>query len=101
MTYIENVDFTFVNPNDIEYFDTSYIINYHNDKMDYIVYANCEQDALDALIDFLVAREETGLLYTREIIEEWNDDIDDYVSAGNEGRYYVCTAYLRITKRED
>ena len=63
----------------------------------YIVNANCEQDALDYLIDYLEEEEHDALLMsTEEMIEaEEEGFLEEYPSGGNHGRY-IYTHNLRI-----
>jgi hypothetical protein len=54
----------------------------------YYVIADCEQDALDILIDYCEERNYQGYFYTDEDLEEMTqEEQDDLLIAGNHCRY--------------
>lgn len=81
---MENVEI--VNNDDRQYFDNAYAVSIYNyDSMMYGVYANCEQDALDVVVDYLESEGKTGLFYDLDEVEEMEKDgyADMFVVAGN------------------
>ena len=81
---MENVEI--VNDSDYQYFDSAYKVSVHNyDNQWYGVYANCEQDALDEVVDYLESQGKTGVFYTHEEVIECEKDgyVDMFITAGN------------------
>ncbi len=89
-----------INTNDRKYFNNLYKISLYNYSDNYyLVYANCEQDALDILVDHLEEIKENGHIYTYEQLLNYGMtelEIDtNYVSCGNYCNY-VSIEHLQI-----
>ena len=88
-----------VNPNDSDYYDKVFKISLYNyDNIFFYILGNCEQDALDILIDLLESKGETGHL--NKIIELEKDYSEEeiensFVVAGN-SCYYINSEHLFI-----
>ena len=86
-------DETIIYPNVDEYKESfwkhDYKITYTVHGIIFIVNANCAQEAIDCMIDYIEDKGPEGyLLSDDEIIELENDGyLDDYISGGNHGRY--------------
>lgn len=81
---MENVEV--INKDDFKYFDGAYKVSIHmyDDKY-FGVYADCEQDALDRVVDYLEETSRTGLFYDLQEVEEMEKEgySDMFVVAGN------------------
>lgn len=76
-----------INPQDLDFADKIFKISLNNyNNAFYYIISDCEQDALDALVDYLESKRETGYLaqmselinfYTEEEIE------NSFITAGN------------------
>ena len=89
-----------INLNDRKYSNNLYKISLYNYSSNYdLVYANCEQDALDILVDHLEEIKENGHIYTYEQLLNYGMtelEIDNnYVSCGNYS-HYVNVEHLNI-----
>ena len=76
---------TIVNPDDYQehFWKNNYRILVSREGIEYIVNADCEQDAIDELIDYLEVNA-PGLLWSREEEQE-QDFLEEYIS----GRSYL------------
>jgi hypothetical protein len=75
-----------VNKDDFKYFDHAYKVSVHMYDNHYFgVYADCEQDALDRVVDYLEEKELTGYFYDQEEREELEKEghEDIFIVAGN------------------
>jgi hypothetical protein len=93
---MENVEI--VNESDYKYFDSAYIVSVYAYSNEWFgVYANCEQDALDLVVDYLVSDNRTGFIYTPEEVLECEKDgfVDMFIVAGNEC-YSLDVEHLQI-----
>ena len=88
----------FVNPDDIKesFWKRDYLIQITRFGIPFIVNADCEQDAIDEIIDYIEAMKWDGLLL------DYNDSDDlemiesgDYICGGNHSRY-LSTYHIRI-----
>lgn len=81
---MENVEV--LNKDDFQYFDNAYKVSLHNyDNKWFGVYASCEQDALDIVVDHLEEKGLTGYFYNMQEREELEKDghEDMFIVAGN------------------
>jgi hypothetical protein len=87
-----------INPNDAEIWSNLYRIHTHEFDTDgYLVFADCEQSALDELVDHLKkSGQHEGLFYTREEEDQEEKDGNELVRAGNEGTAINFADSLRI-----
>jgi hypothetical protein len=81
-----------VNPNDYEekFWKHNYLISLHN-AGEYLVNADCEQDAIDYLIDYCEEKY-PGLIMSREEEEE-EEFLEEYIMGGNHGFYLNVPAH--------
>lgn len=88
-------------PNKADYDEKFWKHNYKilltEQGIEFIVNADCEQDAIDYVIDEC-EENHPGLIMSREEEEE-EDFLDDYISGGNHGRY-LNTFYIHIEEIE-
>ena len=87
-----------VNPDDIKesFWNSTYLIWVTAQGILFLVNADCEQDAIDEMIDYIESMKWDGLLL------DYNDSDDmemiesgDYICGGNHGRY-LSTYHIRI-----
>jgi len=93
-------EFNLVNPDDIlnSFWDNTYLIHLTSQNILFVVNADCEQDAIDEMIDYIESMQWEGLLL------DYNDPDDlemiesgNYICGGNHGRY-LSTYHIRIEK---
>lgn len=87
-----------LNPNDIAFYDKVYHveIGYYY-SISTVVYADCEQDALDVLIDSLDKELTPGYFLNESDTEE--AELGEFISGGNNGAYLSFTNdEMRITE---
>ena len=58
----------------------------------------CEQDAVDKMIDFIEFCGDTGFFLTQDEIDSGEYGEDEYVVGGNHGRYLHHHGYFEITE---
>lgn len=92
-------DVTVINPTDhkTSFWRNNYRIALSAQGIEYLVNADCTQDAIDELIDWLEDNA-PGLLWDREEEAE-QEFLGDYISGGNHGRY-LSTLNVLITKED-
>jgi len=85
----ENVEV--VNPYDIKFYNKAYLVSLHNyDQHFFGVYANCEGDALDMVVDHLDKIGNDSYFYTLHDAMEYKRDGDSFITAGNFSRWLDC-----------
>lgn len=93
---MENIEV--INPEDHDFYDNAYKVSLHYyDNNWFGVFASCEQDALDIVVDYLEEKGLTGMFYTVEEVEEdeRNGNCDNYFVAGNHC-HYLDAEYTQI-----
>jgi len=92
-------DFHFINEDSTlefnHFWSHLYLIRLGRFGNQYLISANCEQDAIDFLIDFLEEVDSGFLMSEEDVTEE--DFLDDYICGGNHSRY-LNTHNIRIDR---
>lgn len=74
---------------DAHFWKHDYRVLVSSQGIEFIVNADCEQDAIDYVIDYC-EKHSSGLIMSRDD-EEKEEYLDDYISGGNHGRYLNTT----------
>jgi hypothetical protein len=84
------MDIKFVNPGDWQAhtWKHNYLVTVTAQGMQFFVNADCEQDALDELIDFFEAMGWAGLVSDGSDLSE--EEREEYVCGGNHGLYLTA-----------
>ena len=97
-------DINYPNLNDYKekFWNYNYRILYTRQGIKFYVNADCLQDAIDYMIDYIELKKWDGLLlYDSDILElEKEGFLDEYIHGGNHGRY-LSSYNIHIEKEND